>query len=111
MTQLIERVDRMNKKTAKEMAYSGGVTYGQLQDLIDRCDHTAPCKINKNITRKQALGIMGGAIKGKPRNEIPNTTFFNHRDKLTLTGEGINVMNILVECSAGVQFKPINGSK
>jgi hypothetical protein len=89
----------MNKKKAKEMAYAGDITYGQLQNLIDMCDRTKPCKINKNITREQALTIMGGAIKGKLASESPVTTFFNHRDKLTLTGAGINAMNILVECS------------
>ena len=52
---------------------------------------------------------MGGAIKGKSRSERPGTTFFNHRDKLTLNGAGINVMNILVECSSGVKFNLING--
>jgi len=89
----------MNKKKAKEMAYAGEMTYGQLQGLIDNCDRTKPCKINKNITREQALTIMESALKGKELDERPKTTWFNHRDKLTLTGDGINVMNILVECS------------
>ncbi len=89
----------MNKSKAKEIAYGGDITYGQLQELIDNCDRTKPCKINKNITREQALIIMESAIKGKEPNSKPNTTWFNHRDKLTLTGDGINTMNILVECS------------
>tara|TARA_R110002111_G_scaffold44030_1_gene80241 strand:+ start:4735 stop:5004 length:270 start_codon:yes stop_codon:yes gene_type:complete len=89
----------MNKKKAKEIAYAGDITYGQLQELINNCDRTKPCKINKNITREQALTIMERAIKDKEPNERPNTTWFNHRNKLTLTGDGINAMNILVECS------------
>ena len=99
MTQLIMKINNMNKKKENEMSYAGGITYGQLQNLIDMCDRTQPFIINKNITRGQALTIMGAAIKGKPASESPNTTFFNHRDKLTLTGDGINAMNILVECS------------
>lgn len=89
----------MNKLKAKEIAYAGEITYGQLQALIDHCDRTKPCKINKNITREQALTIMQSALKDKESNDRPNTTWFNHRDKLTLTGAGINVMNILMECS------------
>lgn len=89
----------MNKSKAKQIAYGGDITYGQLQRLIDNCDRSKPCKINKNITREQALTVMESAIKGKEPSERPNTTWFNHRDKLTLTGDGINVMNILVECS------------
>lgn len=89
----------MNKTKAKEMAYAGDVTFGQLQELIDSCDPTKKCKINKNITREMAIKIMAGAIKDKNPNDRPITTFFNHRDKLTLTVDGINVMNILHECS------------
>jgi len=89
----------MNKKKAKEIVYAGDITYRQLQELIDNCDRLKPCKINKNITREQALTIMESALKGKNPDEKPNTTWFNHRDKLTLTGDGINAMNILVECS------------
>lgn len=88
----------MNKSKAKKMAYAGEMTYGQLQDLIDNCDRSKPCKVNKSITREQALTIMESALKGKDRSDKPNTTWFNHRDKLTLTGDGINMMNILVEC-------------
>lgn len=90
---------KMNKKKAKEIAYSGDITYGQLQELIDNCDRTKPCKINKNITREQALTIMEVALKGKEPNERPNTTWVTLRGKLTLTVDGINAMNILVECS------------
>lgn len=89
----------MNKSKAKEIAYSGEITYGQLQELIDNCDRTKPCRVNKNITREQALTIMESALKNKEPSDRPNTTWLNHKDKLTLTGDGINVMNILVECS------------
>lgn len=89
----------MKKSKAKEIAYSGEITYGQLQELIDNCDRTKPCKINKNITREKALIIMESAIKDKAPSDKPNTTWFNHRNKLTLTGDGINVMNILIECN------------
>lgn len=88
----------MNKRKAKEIAYGGDITFGQLQELINNCDKTKPCKINKNITRDQALTIMEGAIKSKNPEDRPDTTFFNRRNKLTLTSDGINVMNILVEC-------------
>jgi hypothetical protein len=88
----------MKKSKAKEMAYAGTVTFGELQELINNCDRSKPCKVNKNITRSQALSIMEGAIKDKDPDQHPITTMFNRRDKLTLTGDGINVMNILVEC-------------
>lgn len=88
----------MNKSKARHMAYAGDVTFGQLQELINNCDRSKPCKVNKNITRDQALTIMEGAIVDKDPEQRPITTMFNRRDKLTLTGAGINVMNILVEC-------------
>lgn len=88
----------MNKSKAKKMAYTGTVTFGELQELINNCDRSKPCKLNKNLTREQALSIMEGGIKGKDPEERPVTTWINRREKLTLTGDGINVMNILVEC-------------
>ena len=88
----------MNKSKAKQMAYAGTVTFGELQELIDNCDRSKPCKLNKNLTREQALSIMEGGIKGKDPEERLVTTWINRREKLTLTGDGINVMNILVEC-------------
>lgn len=88
----------MIKRKAKELAYAGTITFGELQELIDNCDTSKPCKVNKNLTRQQALSIMGTAIKDKDPEERPITTWFNRRDKLTLTGDGINVMNILIEC-------------
>ena len=89
----------MNKKLAKEMAYEGNVTFGHLQELIENSDYTKPCKLNKNITRKMCLDIMTSGIEGRDPSEKPKTTRYNMRDKLTLTGDGINVMNILYECS------------
>jgi len=88
----------MNLSKAKEMAYAGSVTFGQLQELINNCDRSKPCKLNKNITRDQALSIMESAVKDRDPEQRPITTMLNRRDKLTLTGGGINVMNILFEC-------------
>ena len=99
MKKFKQRGEEMNKSKAKEIAYGGDITYGQLQDLINNCDRTKRCKINKNITREQALTIMESGLKGKDPSERPNTTWFNRRDKLTLTGAGINAMNILYECA------------
>ena len=66
-------------------------------NLIDNCDRSKPCKINKSLTRDQAITIMGHGLKGKNPDEIPITTRFNVREKLTLTSDGINTMNILHE--------------
>ena len=87
----------MNKKKAKEIAYSGVITFGELQKLIDDCDRSKPCKINKNLTRDQAITIMGHGLKDKNPDERPVTTMFNRNDKLALTRDGINAMNILHE--------------
>lgn len=87
----------MNKQKAKEIAYSGTTTFGELQRLIDGCDRSKPCKINNSITRDQAITIMEYGLKDKNPDERPMTTMFNRNDKLTLTRDGINAMNILHE--------------
>ena len=88
----------MNRRKAKQTAYEGLITYGELQGFIDKASRTGTSKLNKNIPREMALGIMEGAIKGKDPTHYPVTTTYNHRDKLTLTMQGINAMNILIEC-------------
>lgn len=88
----------MNKKIAKLISYGGAITFGELQNLINKTDRTGISKLNKNLTREMALSIMEGAIKGKDPESRPLTTTYNRRDKLTLTMQGINTMNILIEC-------------
>ena len=88
----------MRKSRAKSLAYVGNMTYGHLQELIAKCDRTGPSKINSNMTKEQVLVLLQASIKDENPKEVPVTTWYNHRDKLTLTGHGMIVMNILTEC-------------
>jgi hypothetical protein len=88
----------MRKSRAKALAYEGKMTYNQLQELISKCDRTGPSKINTSMTKEQVLVLLQASIKDENPKEVPVTTWYNHRDKLTLTGHGMIVMNILTEC-------------
>lgn len=89
----------MNKAKAKKMAYENKTTtYGDLIKILNEADTSKPCKLNPCLTRQQCVDIMMGGLINKDPSDIVHTTKISHRsDKLTLTGDGINMMNILTE--------------
>jgi len=88
----------MRKSRAKALAYEGNMTYGYLQELIAKCDRTGPSKVNPNMTKEQVLVLLQASIKDEDPKDVPVTTWHNTRVKVTLTGQGMAVMNILREC-------------
>ena len=81
------------------MAYENTTyTYGQLLEMLDRVDMSEPSRVNPSIPKEMAINIMRRAFEDKDPDAIVKTTRVNVRDKLTLTGDGINMQNILREC-------------
>ncbi|WP_254413751.1 hypothetical protein [Vibrio furnissii] len=90
----------MNKAQAKKAAYENkSTTYGDLLKMLDNADLSTPSKVNPNLPKHMIIEIMRNGFNGKNPNDIVKTTHINFRDKLTLTGDGINMQNILRECS------------
>jgi hypothetical protein len=95
----LKKGEMMNKTQARKRVIENDVTYGELQDLINNADPNVKCKINKNITRTQALDIMRGAFDGKERDHKFKTWRYDLNGKLKLTPSGLTAMNIFFECS------------
>ena len=90
----------MDKAQAKKAAYENeSTTYGDLLKMLDNADLSTPSKVNPNLPKRMVIEIMRNGFNGKNPNEIVKTTHVNFRDKLTLTVDGINMQNILRECS------------
>lgn len=89
----------ISKAKAKKMAYENEkTTYGDLLDMLDSADMTKPSRVNKSLPKEMVIKIMRDAIINKKRDQIVVTTTINIRDKAILTGDGINMQNILHEC-------------
>ena len=88
----------ISKAKAKKMAYENETTtYGELLDMLDGVDMSKPSRVNPNIPKDMVISIMRDVWADKDRGEVVKTTHVNYRDKLTLTGDGINMQNILRE--------------
>lgn len=90
----------MNKAQAKKAAYENeSTTYGDLLKMLDEADLSTPSKVNPNLPKHMVIEIMRKGFDGKNPNDVVKTTHVNNQDKRTLTGDGINMQNILRECS------------
>lgn len=89
----------MNKAKAKKMAYENKTTtYGDLIKILNEADTSKLCKLNPCLTRQQCVDIMMGGLIDKDLSAVVRTTRYHIRkDDLTLSGDGINMMNILAE--------------
>ena len=81
------------------MAYENeATTYGDLLSMLESVDTSKPSKVNPNLPREMVIKIMRDGWSDRNKDEVVKTTRVNHRDKLTLTVDGINMQNILREC-------------
>jgi len=89
----------ISKAKAKKMAYENeATTYGDLLSMLESVDTSKPSKVNPNLPREMVIKIMRDGWSDRNKDEVVKTTRVNHRDKLTLTVDGINMQNILREC-------------
>ena len=90
----------MSKNKAKKMAYENKtMTYGDLLNMLDNVDMDKPSPVNPNTPKQMVVDIMRSGFEDKNPNDVVNTTRTNQRGDLTLSGDGINMMNILRECA------------
>lgn len=81
----------MNKRKAKEEAYSNTKTWEHFLGMIEKTRGTREMsKVNKSLTLDQSLGIFVDFIHTRDINEIPTAS--NSR------GGMLAVTNILREC-------------
>jgi hypothetical protein len=94
----------MNKATAKKLAYSEhNITYRKLKDMIYTTNTNGISKVNKGLSKEITLNIFKDWIAEKENNldDIINSTTLkrNSCTKLTLNGNGLAMVNILIECT------------
>lgn len=86
----------MNKKQAKDAAFSNDKTYGELLQMVKDTRGKRPLsKVNSSLTLDQALDIFEGAFKDKNTDDKPDTIRFSTG---RLSGEGLGVQNVYWEC-------------
>lgn len=93
----------MNKRDAKNSAYNSEYTIGDLRSLITKRRNKGglekPSNINRGLSVEQAIGILERAIEGRDSEETPKTTrIAPGSDRVTLSGDGLLVQNILRVC-------------
>jgi hypothetical protein len=88
----------MKLATAKKKAYAGNIRVGYLRQLLDGADTSKPCKINRSLTRAQAIDILRGALEGMDDDATPDTTHINWRNREALNAFGKSAQHIMVEC-------------
>jgi hypothetical protein len=89
----------MNKVKAKNEAKNNSKTWGELLDLVKAARGTGGmAKINKSITKEQALDIFENMINACNLTDIPKGVTVNYKQKEIMTGHGLGIMNLLREC-------------
>lgn len=86
----------MNKKQAKDAAYTNEKTWGELMGMIKQTRGKRPMSIvNKSLTLDQVLDIFENMIKTRDPDEKPKTVRFSTG---RLSSDGLGVQNIYREC-------------
>jgi len=88
----------MNKKQAKDEAIENKRTWGELLALVDSSSGAGMSRVNKSLTKTQAIEIFKGALSKRNPDDYPKT-LVPHRtqERMTFGGDGLTVINILRE--------------
>ena len=90
----------MNKSKAKRLAYYNELTNQQLIDIIDKTPRDGKSNVNNKLPKEFCLNFMRSFLVKKEPDAIPETQRFKEfkPKRKILTGDGLNVMNIFIEC-------------
>lgn len=93
----------MNKRKAKDEAWSNTRSWADIKELIDSCREGSrfrPSKVNKALTVEQALDIFDAAIAERDPDEVPKGHRHDvYRRREMMSGDGLMIHNILRECA------------
>ena len=91
----------MGKRKAKQTADAGGISIGQLRDMIQKArGRGGPCNINPQLTHEQACDIFERALEGRNDVEIPKTLVEDiyRPGRMRATKDHLIISNILRVC-------------
>lgn len=87
----------MNKKLARDEAWSPDKTWREYREMIVNSDLTGRAKLNKSLTRQQASDIFLKMVdSNKDLDAIPKT-LISINFRVSLSGDGVGLMNLLRE--------------
>jgi len=91
----------MNKKKARIEAENNTRTFGELLELVESTRGKRPMSVvNKSLTLDQVLDIYKAWLSKRNPNDKPKTMKYNvYKERITLSGDGLGVVNVLRECA------------
>jgi len=91
----------MNKAKAKQEALSNTRTWGELLDIVkSNRDQGGMSKLNKSLTKAQAVNIFENMIKERDLSEVPSGLKYDcYKDREVMSGDGLGIWNLLRECA------------
>ena len=88
----------MNKRDAKDTAFNNDKPWKYYADLLKAQGvPVGQSKLNKSLTKVQALDIFERAIAPKDLEEIPKGNYLDFHNRLKLSRDGLFIHNILRE--------------
>lgn len=91
----------IGKRKAKELADAGGISIGQLREMISKArGRGGLCSINPQLTHEQACDIFEKALEGRDDAEVPKTLTEDvyRAGRMRATKDNLLISNILRVC-------------
>lgn len=91
----------MGKRKAKELADAGGISIGQLREMISKArGRGGLCNINPQLTHEQACDIFERGLEGRDDAEVPKTLTEDiyRPGRMRVTRDHLTISNILRVC-------------
>lgn len=91
----------MGKSEAKKRADAGGISIGELREMIAKArGKRVVCNLNPQLTHEQALDIFEKALEGRDAAEVPKTLTEDiyRPGRMRATRDHLTISNILRVC-------------